>query len=92
MTNKKIALAVVLLTASLLMDSPRQTLAASPRTASSHAVALQAEPRAEPPAVRYSAMMTDTSWFDAGRGRTIPARIYYPGGAAERFPVIVFST
>ena len=36
--------------------------------------------------------MTDVSWSDAERGRTIPARIYYPTGVAKRFPVVVFST
>ena len=46
----------------------------------------------EPPAVRYSVAITDRSWFDAQRGRTIPVRIYYPANAAERFPVVVFST
>ena len=45
-----------------------------------------------PPAVRYSAMIADVSWFDAERSRSIPVRIYYPTSNFERFPVIVFST
>jgi predicted dienelactone hydrolase len=46
----------------------------------------------EPPTERYSIAMTDRSWYDDQRGRTIPARIYYPANDAERFPVVVFST
>ena len=30
-------------------------------------------------------------WTDAARGRTVPAKIYYPTDAAGPFPVIVFS-
>jgi len=92
MTNRKAALAAVLLSASLAMSLPRQALADLPRTAPNHVVALLAEPDKEPPAVRYSVAVTDVSWFDAGRGRTIPARIYYPSRVSERVPVIVFST
>ncbi len=41
---------------------------------------------------RYSVSVADFAWFDSQRGRTVPARIYYPGNSSERFPVIVFST
>lgn len=41
---------------------------------------------------RYSVAVADTSWFDVVRGRTVPGRVYYPLGNAERFPVVVFST
>jgi predicted dienelactone hydrolase len=36
----------------------------------------------------------DQFWFDASRGRSVPARIYYPSnrGKSETFPVIIFST
>jgi dienelactone hydrolase len=32
----------------------------------------------------------DLEWTDAGRGRAVPARLYWPGGSAPR-PLIVFS-
>jgi hypothetical protein len=49
---------------------------------------------------RYSISWVDHTWFDAVRGRDVPARIYYPTSSAdskrdsklEKFPVIVFST
>jgi len=45
-----------------------------------------------PTAVHNAVAVTDVVWFDASRGRTIPARIYYPAGSGnERFPVILFS-
>jgi len=81
--------AVVFLTASFMLCSTHQTLADSPQVAPNRA---QAEHDKEPPAVRYPAAMTDASWFDAARDRTIPVRIYYPRSNLERFPVIVFST
>jgi predicted dienelactone hydrolase len=43
----------------------------------------------------YSVSVVDHVWFDAGRGRSVPARIYYPNGAGtenKKFPVILFST
>jgi hypothetical protein len=42
----------------------------------------------------YSVATVDQTWFDAGRGRSVPARIYYPvgGSADDRFPLVVFST
>jgi predicted dienelactone hydrolase len=67
-------------------------LAESPRAVTSSAGASRVDVGNMPPAARYSAAMTDASWFDAGRSRTIPVRIYYPRSDAERFPVIVFST
>jgi hypothetical protein len=41
---------------------------------------------------RYSVHSIDYTWFDASRGRSVPARIYYPADSSEEFPVIVFST
>lgn len=77
---------IALLTALLSLYSP--SLADSPKAADVSQVAAEKMP----PAVRYSAMMSDANWLDSGRGRTIPVRIYYPSGSVERFPVIVFST
>jgi predicted dienelactone hydrolase len=92
MTKRRIALTAVLLTASFATFFPRQAPAASPRAVTSHADASQADANQMPPAVRYSAAMSDVSWFDATRSRAIPVRIYYPKSDFERFPVIVFST
>ena len=64
----------------------------SPILASTKIGTVPSEPVQEPPAERYSVAITDRSWFDAQRGRTIPARIYYPANVSERFPVVVFST
>jgi predicted dienelactone hydrolase len=47
---------------------------------------------AQPPAATYSVAVSDMNWSDGQRGRTIPVRIYSPGDASERFPVLVFST
>ena len=41
---------------------------------------------------RHAVASVDQTWFDAGRDRSVPARIYYPADSAERFPVIIFST
>jgi dienelactone hydrolase len=41
---------------------------------------------------RYSVSVADYAWFDTGRGRTIPARVYYPDDKSQQFPVIIFST
>jgi hypothetical protein len=43
---------------------------------------------------RYSVASVDYTWFDAGRSRSVPVKIYYPGNGSESetFPVIVFST
>jgi hypothetical protein len=43
---------------------------------------------------RYSVASTDHNWFDTGRGRSVPVRIYYPTGGAddEKFPTVIFST
>jgi hypothetical protein len=54
-------------------------------TASDSAVA-QSQP------TRCSVHSIDYTWFDASRGRSVPARIYYPADSSEEFPVIVFST
>jgi predicted dienelactone hydrolase len=80
------------LAASFALFPSRATLAESPTAATGQAGASQHESVQEPPAVRYSVAITDKSWFDVQRGRTIPARIYYPANVAERFPVVVFST
>jgi predicted dienelactone hydrolase len=53
---------------------------------------LIADPGKLPTLAKYAAVYVDMSWQDAQRGRTIPARIYYPSGTSERCPVIVFST
>ncbi len=81
---------VVLLIALLAACFSREVLADSPRPSS--AGVTRGEPDVMPPAELYSAAMTDANWLDAGRGRTIPVRIYYPRSDSERFPVIVFST
>jgi hypothetical protein len=79
-----VAKAVLLcLVASTVFYPSRPVLAAS---------AKENKPADEPPAVRYSAAMTDMNLADTGRGRTLPVRVYYPANTAERFPVIVFST
>ena len=49
-------------------------------------------PAADSRPARYSVSVVDYAWFDSGRGRTIPARVYYPDDNSERFPVIIFST
>lgn len=72
---------VVLLAASLLTYTSRAAVAASPAGVDK-----------TPAAARYAAAMSDVSWFDASRSRTIPVRIYYPNSNSQRFPVIVFST
>jgi predicted dienelactone hydrolase len=43
---------------------------------------------------RYSVSSVDYIWYDAVRGRNVPARIYYPSGSStvEKFPAIIFST
>ncbi len=92
MTNRRIAFSVVLLTASFLTCLPHPALADSPAAAIGNARVAQADVEQMPPAVRYSAAMSDLNWFDATRSRTIPVRIYYPKSDLERFPVIVFST
>jgi predicted dienelactone hydrolase len=84
--------AVVLLTALLTACLSHSAIADSPRAKTNDAVVTRADLDAMPPAAHYSAMMTDASWFDAARSRTIPVRIYYPNSDSERFPVIVFST
>ena len=81
MTSTRIHFAIALLTASSILSLPRPAAAEELRNAGT-----------EPSAVRYSIATTDMSWHDSERGRTIPVRIYYPTGIAERFPVIVFST
>ena len=55
-----------------------------------------AETNAAPPlfdrkAGPYAVEILRYDWFDASRNRTVPVKIYYPGGAAGPFPVIVFS-
>jgi predicted dienelactone hydrolase len=92
MRNMKATLVAVLLTSSLAVCLPSQALAVSPRGRSNYARELLAESDREPPAARYSVAVSDVSWFDAARGRTIPARIYYPTNTFERLPTIVFST
>ncbi len=39
----------------------------------------------------HSVYTLEATWFDAGRGRSIPAKIYYPGEGDELCPVILFS-
>jgi hypothetical protein len=41
---------------------------------------------------RYSVSTIDYVWHDAGRGRSVPVRFYYPSNGTERFPTIIFST
>jgi len=41
---------------------------------------------------RHAVASVDQTWFDAGRDRSVPARIYYPTDSAARFPVVIFST
>ena len=40
----------------------------------------------------YSVMWEDVQWFDAGRGRQVPVKIYYPAAGKGPFPVVLFST
>jgi hypothetical protein len=46
----------------------------------------------------YAVSVVDHIWFDADRGRSVPARIYYPTSDSDtesnhkKFPVILFST
>jgi predicted dienelactone hydrolase len=39
----------------------------------------------------YSAASVEMQWFDAGRSRLVPVKIYYPDSAAGPFPLILFS-
>ena len=66
------------------------SLAASPKD--------NAEEDATKPALKsdliereYSAMWEDVQWFDAGRGRQVPVKIYYPAAGKGPFPVVLFS-
>ena len=57
-----------------------------------HDYAAHGSPSADSRPTRYSVSVVDYAWFDAGRGRTIPARVYYPDDNSQRFPVVIFST
>ncbi len=82
MPHRLAPLFAVLLTVSLSMVQAAEVVAAP------YAV------RAYGSTASYSVSSVDRVWFDAGRGRNVPARIYYPAARSEseKFPVIVFST
>ncbi len=39
----------------------------------------------------YLVKWEELQWFDAGRGRQVPVKIYYPGVGEGPFPVVLFS-
>lgn len=80
------------LTAFFAFAPSHTAFAESPSAATVQASVSPGESDEVPPTVRYSITITDMSWFDVGRGRTIPVRIYCPANVSERFPVVVFST
>ena len=40
---------------------------------------------------RYAVAATEVTWFDAARGRSVPAKVYHPTEKTGPFPVILFS-
>jgi len=52
----------------------------------------EAQERAyEPPAPVREVAVVRYGWYDAARGREVPAKIYFPKGGAGPFPIIIFS-
>ena len=39
----------------------------------------------------YSVASEELQWFDAGRSRQAPVKIYYPSAGKGPFPVVLFS-
>jgi dienelactone hydrolase len=85
-------LVVAILGLPLVTTRGSQVMADSYVVSAFHGAAAPGSSAAESRPTRHAISVVDYSWFDSGRGRTIPARVYYPDDSSERCPVIIFST